>query len=86
MTEAKTSRAKGWSAGKPSSARRVLAAAGFPEPQVVPEQAEPDPRFPTVSFPNPEEPGALDLALALAETAGADVVVTDLDQLLEGDS
>ncbi len=40
--------------------------AGFPEPLVVAEQFEPDPTFPTASFPNPEEPGALDLALAQA--------------------
>ncbi len=53
---------------------------GFPPAVVVPEQAEPDPDFPTVSFPNPEEPGALDLALALAERQGVDLVVaTDPD-------
>jgi phosphomannomutase len=51
--------------------------AGFPRPFVVPAQAEPDPDFPTVSFPNPEEPGALDLALAAAAEHGADLVVAN---------
>jgi phosphomannomutase len=51
--------------------------AGFPAPTVVPEQADPDPDFPTVAFPNPEEPGALDLALALAEARGADLVIAN---------
>ncbi|GAA1810376.1 phospho-sugar mutase [Actinomadura chokoriensis] len=51
--------------------------AGFPAPIVVPEQADPDPDFPTVAFPNPEEPGALDLALALAEARGADLVIAN---------
>ena len=51
----------------------VFAAAGLPEPAVVAEQAQPDPDFPTVAFPNPEEPGALDLLLALADRTGADV-------------
>ena len=43
--------------------------AGFPAPNVVVEQGSPDPDFPTVAFPNPEEPGALDLSLALARAA-----------------
>jgi phosphomannomutase len=52
-------------------------AAGFPPPSVVPEQAEPDADFPTVPFPNPEEPGALDLALARAAVDGPDVVIAN---------
>jgi phosphomannomutase len=43
----------------------------------VREQRDPDPDFPTVSFPNPEEPGALDLALALAEVVHADLVIAN---------
>ena len=56
---------------------RVLEAAGFSEPAVVEQQAEPDPDFPTVAFPNPEEPGAMDLAMALARARGADLVVAN---------
>ncbi|SNQ46838.1 Phosphoglucomutase [Frankia canadensis] len=58
----------------------VFAAAGLPRPVVVEEQARPDPDFPTVRWPNPEEPGAMDRALALGERVGADVVLaTDPD-------
>jgi phosphomannomutase len=55
----------------------LLAHAGFTDVHVVPEQAEPDPDFPTVTFPNPEEPGALDRALALADAVGADLVLAN---------
>ncbi len=54
---------------------RALGAAGFAPPLFVASQRDPDPDFPTVAFPNPEEPGALDEALALAESSGADLVV-----------
>ncbi|WP_188191418.1 phospho-sugar mutase [Nonomuraea sp. SYSU D8015] len=52
-------------------------AAGFESPMAVEEQREPDPDFPTVSFPNPEEPGAMDLAIALAAAKGADLVLAN---------
>jgi phosphomannomutase len=56
---------------------RAFAKAGF-EPLIsVSRQAAPDPRFPTVAFPNPEEPGALDLALALARERDADLVIAN---------
>jgi phosphomannomutase len=56
-------------------ALRAFEQAGFSEPDVVEAQAAPDPDFPTVAFPNPEEPGALDLALAVARRSGADLVI-----------
>ena len=56
---------------------QVLETAGFDAPHVVPQQEEPDPDFPTVAFPNPEEPGAMDLAMALAADDGADLVVAN---------
>ncbi len=55
--------------------RRAWRAAGFDELIEVEEQARPDPDFPTVSFPNPEEPGALDLAIAHADAVHADLVL-----------
>ncbi|UKA60012.1 phospho-sugar mutase [Arthrobacter sp. FW306-2-2C-D06B] len=55
----------------------VLNAAGFTDVSLVEEQAAPDPDFPTVNFPNPEEPGALDLALAAAARSGADIVLAN---------
>lgn len=57
--------------------RRVAEAVGLPAPVEVAQQAEPNPEFPTVSFPNPEEKGAIDLALALAEAEHADVVIAN---------
>ncbi|MFL4473485.1 phospho-sugar mutase [Paeniglutamicibacter sp. MACA_103] len=56
---------------------QALGRAGFSRVRLVAEQAEPDPDFPTVSFPNPEEPGALDLALALATETDADLVIAN---------
>jgi phosphomannomutase len=64
--------------------RRAMAARGFTEVHSVAEQAEPDGTFPTVEFPNPEEPGALDRVLALASRVSADVVLVndpDADRL-----
>lgn len=69
------------------TARAVFAAGGFAEPVVVPEQRDPDPAFPTVSFPNPEEPGAMDLVLALAAAEHADVAIAndpDADRVAVG--
>ncbi|MFE0107430.1 phospho-sugar mutase [Streptomyces sp. NPDC059009] len=79
-------------AGSPRTARTVYTAmhgvgkdtvlaafarAGFPEPVLVAEQAEPDPDFPTVAFPNPEEPGAMDLAFAKAGEVEPDLIVAN---------
>ncbi|MEU5821621.1 phospho-sugar mutase [Streptomyces sp. NPDC047803] len=51
--------------------------AGFPAPVLVAEQAEPDPAFPTVAFPNPEEPGAMDLAFTTARRVNPDIVIAN---------
>ncbi|MFF1402064.1 phospho-sugar mutase [Streptomyces sp. NPDC058294] len=79
-------------AGSPRTARTVYTAmhgvgrdvllaafarAGFPEPVLVTEQADPDPDFPTVAFPNPEEPGAMDLAFARARATDPDLVIAN---------
>ncbi|MFH8934604.1 phospho-sugar mutase [Streptomyces griseosporeus] len=79
-------------AGSPRTARTVYTAmhgvgkdvllaafarAGFPEPVLVAEQADPDPEFPTVAFPNPEEPGAMDLAFARARETDPDLVIAN---------
>jgi len=53
----------------------VSTAAGFLAPVQVPAQARPDPDFPTTPFPNPEEPGVLDLAIGLARETSADLVI-----------
>lgn len=55
----------------------VFKKAGFPSPILVSEQANPDPNFPTVAFPNPEEPGAIDLSIAKAKEVGADLVIAN---------
>ena len=55
----------------------AFARAGFSAPIVVASQSEPDPDFPTVVFPNPEEPGAIDAALALAVREDADLVLAN---------
>jgi len=66
------------------TAKAVFVAAGFGEPFVVTEQVEPDATFPTVAFPNPEEPGAMDLTFARAAAVGADLAIVndpDADRL-----
>lgn len=59
------------------TAQQVLTRAGFSDVTLVPQQAEPDPAFPTVAFPNPEEPGALDLAMELAAQLEADLIIAN---------
>ena len=56
---------------------QLLKDAGFTDVRVVAEQAQPDPDFPTVAFPNPEVAGALDLAIALADTTGAELILAN---------
>jgi phosphomannomutase len=58
-------------------ALRAFEQAGFPAPDIVDAQMRPDPDFPTLIFPNPEEPGTLDLALAQARRSGADLVIAN---------
>lgn len=55
----------------------AFARAGFPAPDLVAEQADPDPDFPTVAFPNPEEPGAMDLAFAKARETAPDLIIAN---------
>jgi len=65
-------------------ARRTFIDAGLGEPTVVAEQIEPDGAFPTVAFPNPEEPGALDLSFATARAVDAEIIIAndpDADRL-----
>lgn len=57
--------------------RRAVSRCGLPMPHVVEEQDAPDPAFPTVAFPNPEEPGAIDRAVALATSIDADLVIAN---------
>ena len=57
--------------------QRVFHKAGFASPILVDAQAAPDPDFPTVAFPNPEEPGAIDLALETAKSCDADLVIAN---------
>lgn len=63
---------------------RTIRAAGLDEPTLVEAQCTPDPTFPTVDFPNPEEPGALDLAIEAAKKVGAEFIIAndpDADRL-----
>ena len=67
--------------------REALTRAGYDDLHPVVEQVEPDPEFPTVAFPNPEEPGAMDLAIQCAHDVDADLVIAndpDADRLCVG--
>jgi phosphomannomutase len=69
------------------TAAAVFAAAGFATPITVDAQLQPDPDFPTVAFPNPEEPGALDLAVETARASGAELIIAndpDADRVAVG--
>ena len=57
--------------------RNVVTEAGYPYPIAVIEQRDPDPDFPTVAFPNPEEKGALDLAIAVATKHEVDLLIAN---------
>jgi phosphomannomutase len=64
--------------------RSAFEAAGLPQPMVVASQAAPDGTFPTVAFPNPEEPGAMDRVIELADRSGAAIALAndpDADRL-----
>ena len=66
------------------TAARVFAVAGFEPPAIVSAQISPDPAFPTVTFPNPEEPGAMDLSFETAREVDAELVIAndpDADRL-----
>ncbi|MCU1556301.1 MAG: phosphomannomutase [Microbacteriaceae bacterium] len=69
------------------TAHRVFLDAGFGDPVIVTKQILPDATFPTVNFPNPEEPGAMDLAFATATDVDAELVIAndpDADRLAVG--
>jgi len=58
-------------------ATRILDELGFSNVYIVKEQAEPDGKFPTVAYPNPEDPASFELALKLAKEVGADIVIAN---------